>query len=147
MIVVVVRVKITAPVTTVPRAVIVCYHATTATVNVIGIIYIDVVIVACIWINTVSVISITAVWRSAKSRTVSNRATPPAAIPVVPGTAAKAHVQPAVAIIKSNTPSVPGRITYAKAPCVRTRVIIPAVPWTIIITGTIYNGRTINKCV
>jgi hypothetical protein len=87
-----------------------------------------------------------AVRRPAVRRTINSRP-PPAAIIGPRAVIADAEIKPAKIVIEAESPSCPWTVVHIEPPCIRAWIVIPAIPWTIVISCTIYNSWPIYKCI
>src|SRR5690349_19844623 len=63
---------------------------------------------------------------------------------VVVAITANLGIEPACTIAETDIPACPRVISHIKTPGKRARIIMPASPRTVVITGTVYDGWSVN---
>jgi hypothetical protein len=131
--------------------VIATYNSTTIAVNIARIITINhIVATTAVYIYVVSAVipTVIPIGRPTIRRAVRSWP-PPASTPVSPGpvTDAKSDIEPTSAVSIIEAPSYPGVISDIKSPGIRSGIIMTSKPWAIIISGSIYNCGSVNKCI
>ena len=110
-------------------------------VDIVVIINIRIAYINIIAAATVVIISITIIITVTIVRPVVRWA-PPTSAAVSPIIITDTNIEPANVYINAKTPARPGRISHIISPGAGSGIIIPSMPWPVIIPGSIYNGWT-----